>query len=128
MAYSIDTRKIVLGYRDGHTNEETHKELGVSISAIYRWRHQLRDTGTLEDKELQRQPRKLPDEELKAYISEHPDAYFIEIAKHFNCSDEAVRKACKRLGITRKKKNGLYKERDEEKRAEYLETIKDISP
>ena len=51
-----------------------------------------------------------------------------EIAEYFKCSDEGVRKACKRLSITRKKKTKLYRERDEEKRREYLDEIKDISP
>lgn len=111
-----------------HTEEEAKRELGVSIPSMTKWRKMLRETGSLEDREPQRKPRKLPDEELKAYIAANPDAYFTEIATHFNCSDEGVRKACKRLGITRKKKTKLYRERDEEKRQEFLEEIKDISP
>jgi transposase len=129
MAYSIDTRKMVIEYLDkGHTEEEAKRELGVSVPSMTKWRKMLRETGSLEDKEPQRKPRKLPDEELKAYIAAHPDAYFTEIAAHFNCTDEAVRQACKRLCITRKKKTKLYKERDEEKRQEFLDEIKDISP
>lgn len=129
MAYSVDTRKMVLAYvTNGHTIAQTEKELGVSETAIRRWEKVLRETGSLEDKEPQRKPLKLDNDELKAYISEHPDAYFTEIAEHFGCSDEGVRKACKRLGITRKKKTKVYKERNEEKREEYLEEIKDISP
>ena len=107
---------------------EAKRELGVSVPSMTKWRKMLRETGSLEDKEPQRKPHKLPDEELKAYIAEHPDAYFTEIAAHFNCSDEGVRVACKRLGITRKKKTKLYRERDEEKRQEFLDEIKDISP
>lgn len=120
---------MVLEYcNNGHSEEEAHRELKPSVSTIYRWRKQLRETGTLESREPQRNPRKLPDEELKSYIAEHPDAFFTEIAEHFKCSDEAVRKACKRLGITRKKKTKVYKERNEEKREAYLDEIKDISP
>ena len=129
MAYSVDTRKMILDYLEkGHTQKEANKELGVSIASIGKWQRMLRATGSLEDKEPQRKPRKLQNEELKAYIAAHPDAYFTEIAKYFNCSDEGVRKACKRLGITRKKKSKLYKERDEEKRQEYKEKIESISP
>ena len=129
MAYSIDSRKMVIEYlNNGHTEEEAKSELGVSVPSMTKWRNMLRETGSLEDKEPQRKPYKLPDEELKAYIAEHPDAYFAEIAVHFNCSDEGVRVACKRLGITRKKKTKLYRERDEEKRQEFLDEIKDISP
>jgi len=111
-----------------HTLKETSMNLGVSISSIMKWQRMLRETGNIEDKEPQRKPRKLPDEELRAYVAEHPDAYFTEIAEHFNCSDEGVRKACKRLGITRKKKTKRYKERDEEKRREFTEQIAAISP
>ena len=129
MAYSVDTRKIVLDYLEkGHTQNEAKKELGISISSINKWLKMLREKGSLEDKEPQRKPRKLHDEELKAYIAANPDTYFTEIAKHFNCSDEGVRKACKRLYITRKKKTNLYKERDEEKRQEYKAKIESISP
>ena len=88
----------------------------------------LRETGSLADKERQRDPYKIPDEDLKAYIAANPDAFFTEIAVHFGCSDEGIRQACKRLGITRKKKSKRYKERNEEKRQEFLEEIKDISP
>jgi transposase len=129
MAYSVDTRKMVLEYLNkGHTEEEAKRELGISIPSMTKWRKMLRETGNLEDKERQRTPHKLPDEELKAYIASHPDAFYTEIAANFKCSDEGVRKACKRLGITRKKKTKLYKERDEEKRQKFLEEIKDISP
>ena len=51
-----------------------------------------------------RKPRKLPPDELIRYIDEHPDAFLEEIGDHFGCSDEAVRKALKKLGITRKKR------------------------
>ena len=129
MAYSIDTRNMVLEYLSkNHTLKETAEDLGVSISSMMKWQRMLRETGTLEDKEPQRKPRKLHDDELKAYIAAHPDAYFTEIAEHFKCSDEGVRKACKRLGITRKKKTRLYKERDEGKRQEFNEKVASISP
>jgi transposase len=129
MSYSKDTRKMVLDYLNkGHTQAEAEQELGVSISSITRWRKKLRETGSLEDKEPQRNPRKLPDTDLKAYIASHPDAYFTEIAEHFKCSDEGVRKACKRLGITRKKKTKLYKERDCEKRQEFVDKLESVSP
>ena len=35
-------------------------------------------------------PRKLPLEELEAYVSQHPDAFLREIAEHFNCSIPSV--------------------------------------
>jgi len=120
---------MVIAYLNkGHTEEDAQRELGVSKSSMTNWRRKLRETGSLENKELQRKPRKLDNDKLKAYIAEHPDTYFTEIAERFNCTGEDVRKVCKRLGITRKKKTKIYRERNEEKREEYLEAIKDISP
>jgi transposase len=51
-----------------------------------------------------RKPRKLPPDELIQYLEEHPDAFLEEIGTHFDCSAEAVRKALKKLKITRKKR------------------------
>jgi transposase len=129
MSYSVDTRELVIRYlNNGHTEEEAKKEFGISVPSMTKWRRMLRETGSLEDRKPERKPRKLHDEELKAYIAVNPDAQFIEIAAHFGCSDEGVRKACKRLGITRKKKTRLYKERDEVKRQEFLAELEDIPP
>jgi len=129
MSYSEDTRRMVLDYiTKGHTEKEASETLGVGTTTISNWKKMLRETGSLAEKERHKAPHKLPDEELKAYIAAHPDAYFTEIAAYFNCSDEGVRQACKRLGITRKKKTKRYKERDEEKRQEFLDELGDISP
>ena len=41
---------------------------------------------------------------LEDIIEKHPDAYLVEIAEEFNCSECAIRKALKKLNITRKKR------------------------
>jgi len=129
MAYSEDTRKIILEYMaQGHTEKGTSETLGIGTTTLSNWKRMYRETGSLADKERHKTPNKLPDEDLREYIAAHPDAFFTEIAVHFNCSDEGVRQACKRLGITRKKKTKRYRERDEEKRQEFLDEVKDISP
>ncbi len=58
-------------------------------------------------------------------MEEHPDAYQSEMAKQFNCTPEAIRKALKRLKIIRKK-TIRYKEQRQEKVKEYLEKIVNI--
>lgn len=76
----------------------------ISLSAINRW-HQLHvKTGKLEDKKPCRRFKKLNPEMLRAYVSEHPDAYLKEIGEAFGCSDTAVLNALRRLGFTRKKR------------------------
>ena len=104
MSYSKDLRERAVSYRlEGHTLEETAKVFGVGKTAVNNWVKKYKVTGDLSDKELHRKPKKLPPEELLAYVEEHPDAYQGEIGKVFGCSDVAVSKAFKRLGITCKK-------------------------
>ncbi len=57
----------------------------------------------LSNKKLERETKKLLEEELKKYVEGLPDAYQREIAKFFNCSPSAVYKAFKWHKITRKK-------------------------
>lgn len=110
MSYPIKYRQRVIEYRqEGHTLEETSNIFAVAISTIQRWEQQLREKGDLETKPLNRTFKKIAPEKLKEYIAEHPDAYLKEIAEVFECSDTAVRKALKRLNITRKKRQKFTK-------------------
>ncbi len=105
MSYSEDFRKRTIEYRnEGHTLEETKDIFKVDISTICAWEKLLREKGDLKAKTPCRPFKKIDPEKLKAYVEEHPDAYQKEIAEEFNCSAEAVRKALKRLKITRKKR------------------------
>lgn len=89
---------------EGHTLEKTSQTFKVSIPTIRKWEKQYKETGDLSKKPLIRGHKKLAPEKLKAYLNEHPDAYQSEVAAAFGCTDTAVRKAYKRLGITRKKR------------------------
>ena len=80
MAYSTDARQMALNHhKNGHTLEETGKDLGVGISTLTRWKKQLSETGNLEKAPLERQPRKFPDDELRAYTQENPFATLKQI-------------------------------------------------
>jgi transposase len=108
MSYPKKYRERTIEYRqEGHTLEETHNTFKVSISAIRTWEKQLKEKGHLEKKPLKRSFKKLDPEKLKAYMEENLDAYQKEIAEVFSCTDTAVRKAFKRLGITRKKRQNV---------------------
>lgn len=106
MAYSEDFRKRVMEYLDeGKTWDSAQKVFKISRAAISSWRQKYRETGELKDSPPRRKAfRKLDPEKLKAYVKENPDAYLKEIGEVFGCSDTAVSKAFKRLGITRKKR------------------------
>ena len=51
---------------------------------------------------MERKWRKIDPEKLRAYVSEHPDAFLEEIGEVFECSGEAIRLALKKLKIRKK--------------------------
>jgi len=84
MSYTKDAREMVLSYlAKGHTYEEAHDELGVSISSIKEWKKLLNTTGSLEQRPRERSTSKFHSDELKTYVTEHPDVTLEEIARHF---------------------------------------------
>ena len=116
MSYSEDYRKRTIEYRvEGHTLDETHEVFKVSISTIRAWEKQWNEKGTLAPAPVVRGYKKIEPQRLKTYVQEHPDAYPKEIAVEFNCCETAVRKAFKRLGITRKKRRYITRNRTHKK-------------
>lgn len=129
MYYSVDLRKrAVQHYLKGHTLEQTASVFSVSKSSVSEWVQKYQKTGTLNNKPLHRGFKKIDPEKLRKYVKDHPDDNQKEIAKAFKCSPQAISKALKRNGITRKKKTRRYKEQDPDKVAEYQEKIKNIDP
>lgn len=116
MGYDIRFRKRAVEYRkEGHTIEETAKIFKIGTATLKSWIKQYDETGSLENKPLNRGFKKLDPAKLKAYIEEHPDAFLSEIADVFCCSSEAVRKAFKRLGITRKKRQNVTESKSQKR-------------
>ena len=104
VSYPEKYRQRALEYRqEGHTLEQTHQAFKAAVWTIRKWEKQLKEEGTLRNREIKRPFKKIDPEKLKKYVSEHPDAYLKEIAQNFNCMESAIRKALKRLKITRKK-------------------------
>ena len=101
--YSKDLKERAVKYRSKHTQRETCEVFGISTYAIKSWVKQQRETGKLDKKPIKRSWRKIDPEKLGAYIKEHPDAFFHEIAVEFDVTGEGIRKACRRHKITIKK-------------------------
>jgi transposase len=96
----------VLKYRDnGHSLKQTHNEFGISISTIRDWELLRLQSGSLAKKELNRTARIYKPDELRTFVSEKPDAFLKEIAKHFGGSITGAFNALEREGITYKKKS-----------------------
>ena len=104
MAYDIKFRKTVLNYIDkGHTIREAARIFEVDAKTITAWRKLHRETGQLQDRPRETWHKKIDPVKLEVYFEENPDSYLSEAAEVFNCSVNAIFKARKRLGITRKK-------------------------
>ena len=128
MSYSKDLReRAVKYYKPGHTLKETSEIFGAGINTISQWVKKYKETGGLSNKPLKRGFKKIDPEKLALFLEENPDAFLRETAEEFGCSIEAVRKAIKRLGITRKKKTLRYYEQKEGQVKEYLEKTADIN-
>ena len=106
MAYSEDYRRRAIEYyREGNTQAKVQAIFKIFPSTLRDWDARF-TVGSLEPRYPEtRKPRKLPPDELCRYIDEHADAFLSEIGEHFNCSAQAVRKALKKLKITRKKRH-----------------------
>ena len=110
MAYSVDTRKMVINYlNNGHTYEDARKELGVGISTMKEWKKLLDETGGLDKRVAGRFSWKFPCEELRTYVLEHPDAILEEIAEHFSGSISGAHDALAREKLTFKKRALLHR-------------------
>ncbi|MEG0842860.1 MAG: IS630 transposase-related protein [Romboutsia sp.] len=104
MRYDINYKMRTVEYQiEGYTYKETCKVFKVSETTLTRWIKRSKENN-LENKIRERKPKKIYPDKLVEYINKNPDAYLVEIAEEFNCTEGAIRKALKRQGITRKKR------------------------
>ena len=108
--YSDDLRRSALSYYDQGvaTQREVSEIFGISLRTFSTW-VRLRKTGDISRRPhaVHKRPHKIDDARLSAYIREHPDAYLRELGEVFGVSDVAILKACRRLGISRKKNRAI---------------------
>ena len=105
MAYPKKFREKALeAVRNGYTKAEVNKLYGLSNTTLKDWENLEKETGSLENRPLDRKPTKIQDDELRKYCNENPFATHVEAASHFGCTEAGIRKAKKRLNITRKKR------------------------
>ena len=104
MSYEINLRRRAIEYwNDGHSKKETAAVFQVGTTTLQTWKSQLNETGKPAPKMRKDTWKKIDPTRLKKYNEEHPDAYLDEIAEAFGCTEGAIRKAFKRLKISRKK-------------------------
>jgi transposase len=112
---------------EGHSYRETAAVFKVSAATLQAWKSRLNETGTFAPKKRKETYKKIDLQKLRRYVDEHPDAYRHEMAAAFSVSRHAIRKALKRLKITRKKTT-QYRERDEIFCRNFVETLKAEAP
>ena len=111
MSYSNDIRRLAMRYVyvDKCSLSDTCHCLRISLTTLKTWLR-LNDQGLLyEKKPRSHKGRKIDDNALIAYVSEHPDHYLEEIACVFNISKSGIHAALKRLGISYKKNTLLFR-------------------
>ena len=98
MAYSIDFRKAAIEYwQNGHSKEELYEAFKIYPSSVYTWlRHEV-ETGSLKPSYRKTRNRKINLEKLRQAVERKPDAYLSELAKQFDCTEQAIFYALKRL-------------------------------
>jgi len=109
MSYSPDFREFVVKkILSGMPRSEAISFFNISRDSVYRWHKKHSETGSFSDKARKDyKPRKICDADLVAEINSSPDATLEEISKKFLCSQVAVWKRLKKLGITRKKNDTI---------------------
>ena len=89
---------------NGHSKKEVNEMFGLGANTLKAWENLEKETGSLNNRPLNRKPRKIDLEKLSKYCDENPLATHIEAGKHFGCSERVIRYAKDTLNITRKKK------------------------
>jgi transposase len=110
MAYSEDYRRRAVEYYQSGNHQAAVKEVFKIYPSTLGDCEARYESGSLKPSYPKPgKPRKLPSDELKAYVATNPDAFLSEIGEHFGCSAEAVRKALLKLKITLKKRQPVTK-------------------
>lgn len=108
MAYDEEFRERVLEYVKGsHTLKEAHEAFHVSTTTIKAWERLRWKTESLKKLKVKRNFRKIDPEKLRTCIAENPNVSNTEIAALFQCDESAIRKALKRLEISRNKRKTM---------------------
>ncbi|MFO0699950.1 MAG: IS630 transposase-related protein [Nitrospira sp.] len=109
MRCSIDLRQRVVEFlRGGGSKAEAARRFQVGEASVYRW---LKPGGLTYQRPGPRRPRKLDWEQLRGHVEAHPDRTQAERARHFQVSRHCIWNALRKLGVTHKKKTGLFRTR-----------------
>ena len=110
--HSEELRKIIIAFYDrGHTKAETASRYGVAPDTVAKWLRLREETSSLKPRKPRGRKSIITEEALLAYLQEHPDAYYKEIAEHFGVAQASARRARLRAKITNKKNSKIHRKR-----------------
>ena len=105
MSYEKKIREIVLSQVEaGESKTKVREKFKLGKNTINQWEKLRVETGSLENRELDRKARKIDEELLRADVQAYPDDFDKERAARFAVSRSGMRDARARLKITRKKR------------------------
>lgn len=104
MSYSKDLRERVLAFvKSGGSKVEAARVYEVSERTVYNWEAKGMEIG----KPGPRAATKLESDKVRATVEAEPDAQQKELATRFGVNPSSMHYAFKRLGISRKKNDGV---------------------
>ncbi len=123
-AYSEDLRsRVIKNYLNGMSKINIITYFEIGMDTLNRWIRQNLNVSSLKPKQrTQYRARKFSDSDLINYIHHNPSATLAEMARHCSVKPSSVQARLKALSITYKK-SFLYKERDEQKRNEFIKQL-----
>jgi transposase len=109
MRCSPDLRQRVVEFvRGGGSKAEAARRFKVGEASVYRW---LKPGGLMYQRPGPRRAHKLDWEQLRRHVETQPDQTQAERARHFQVSRHCIWNALRKLGVTHKKKTGLFRTR-----------------
>ncbi len=109
MSYSYDLRKRVEAYvLGGGKKTDAARLFQVHVQSIHNWMR-MKGGGRSAGKPGPKTGRAVHRAALKQAIAAHPDARLQELAANFQVHPSTIFYACKKWGITRKKRPGATK-------------------
>jgi transposase len=106
--YSDDLRQAALNYYDSEniTQKQLCAIFGISLKTFSNWiRGKKQGVYSRRVNQKKKGATKIDESQLREYIQQNPDAYNHEIGSHFSVHGTTIHYACKRLGISRKKRS-----------------------
>jgi putative transposase len=103
--YSNDLRKKVIEYiKLGNSKQNAIKIFNISRDTLFKWIKLDIENKLFEiDKSPRGRKSRVDIIELEKYLQQHPDVYYIELAKIFNISKSQIHNIVTKLGYRNKK-------------------------